>query len=131
MDGLDDGGVFGGVFVADGRGLVLDRAVIHQNDLCLLAGRQQRLDAVAHISRRVVAGHGKGNEFLVHILNCSFKFDLQFRRTGDRRMEICVLIIAFSILKSYARPQISRIFRTVRCNVVFFCARRHGFVVYW
>ena len=97
----------------------------------LLAGRQQRLDAVAHISRRVVAGHGKGNEFLVHILNCSFKFDLQFWRTGGRRMEICVLIIAFSILKSYARPQISRIFRTVRCNVVFFCARRHGFVVYW
>ena len=131
MDGLDDGGVFGGVFVADGRGLVLDRAVIHQNDLCPLAGRQQRLDAVAHISRRVVAGHGKGNELLIHILNCSFKFDLQFRRTGGRRMEICVLIIAFSILKSYARPQISQIFRTVRCNVVFFCARRHGFVVYW
>ena len=63
MDGLDDGGIFGGVLVADGGG-----TIVHQDDLGLLSGGEQRLDAVAHIGRRVVARDGKADEFLHSVL---------------------------------------------------------------
>ena len=68
MDGLDDGGIFGGVLVADGGGVVLGGTIVHQDDLGLLSGREQRLDAVAHIGRRVVARDGKADEFLHSVL---------------------------------------------------------------
>ena len=72
MDGLDDGGVLCGVLVADGGGVILDGTIVHQNDLGLLACAQQRFDAVTHIGCRVVAGHGKGDKFLLHIINAPF-----------------------------------------------------------
>ena len=72
MDGLDDSGVLCGVLVADGGGIILDRAVVHQNDLGLLACGQQRFDAVTHIGCGIVAGYGKGDKFLLHIINAPF-----------------------------------------------------------
>ena len=66
MDGPDDGGVFGGVLVADGGGVVFGRAVVDQDDLGVLAGGPQGVDAVAHIGRRVIARHGKGDKLLFH-----------------------------------------------------------------
>ena len=101
MDGLDDGGVLGGIFIADGRGLVLDGTVVHQDDLGLLPGGEQGLDAVAHIGRRIVAGHGKGDKFLLHIINAPFYVAWSMPGSMRGGMEICVLIIAFSRLKSY------------------------------
>ena len=38
----------------------------------LFACAQQRFDAVTHIGCRIVAGHGKGNKFLLHIINAPF-----------------------------------------------------------
>ena len=64
MDGLDDGGVLCGVLVADGGGVILHGTVVHEDDLGLLSGREQRFDAVAHIGRRIVARHGKCDKFL-------------------------------------------------------------------
>ena len=66
MDGLDDGGIFGSVLVADGGGVILGGTIVHQDDLGLLPGGEQGLDAMAHIGRRVIARDGKGNEFLLH-----------------------------------------------------------------
>ena len=72
MDGLNDGGVLCGVLVADGGGVILDGTIVHQNDLGLFTCAQQRFDAVTHIGCRVVAGHGKGDKFLLHIINAPF-----------------------------------------------------------
>ena len=62
MDNADDGGVFGGVFIGDLAGVVFG-AVIHKDDLGVFASGQQGLDAMAHISGRIVARHSKGDEF--------------------------------------------------------------------
>ena len=66
MDDPDDVGVLVGVRVADGGGVVLGGAVVHQDDLGVRAGGEQGVDAVAHIGRRVVARHGKGDKLLFH-----------------------------------------------------------------
>ena len=62
MDHADDGGVLFGVGIGDFAGVILG-AVIHQDDFGFLAGGQQCLDAVVHISGRIVARHGKGDKF--------------------------------------------------------------------
>ena len=62
MDDPHDVGVAGGELVCDFAGIVLG-AIVHQNDLGVLPRGQQRLDAVGHIRGRVVARHGKGDEF--------------------------------------------------------------------
>ena len=81
MDGLDDGGIFGDVLVADGGGIVLHGTVVHKDDLGLLSGRKQGLDAMAHICRRVVARNGKGDEFLLHKMIAPFS--INSRRTKN------------------------------------------------
>ena len=127
MDGLDDGGVLGGIFVADGRGLVLDGTVVHQNDLGLLACGQQRFDAVAHVGCRVVAGDRKGDKFL-HNKRCSFFFE---SGTASAGMERCSLIIAFSRLKSYRLQKLTVAFRAFCRKSACFPAQKAAFVVYW
>ncbi len=91
MDGLDDGGVLGGIFITDGRGVVLYGTVVHQNDLGLLSGRKQGLDAMTHICRRVVARNGKGDEFLLHKMIAPFS--INSRRTKNRRTWSYVLLL--------------------------------------
>ena len=91
MDGLDDGGIFGGVLVADGGGIVLHGTVVHKDDLGLLSGRKQGLDAMAHICRRVVARNGKGDEFLLHKMIAPFS--INSRRTKNRRTWSYVLLL--------------------------------------
>ena len=59
MDGADDVGVLVLPAVADGRRVVLGRAVVHEQDLDVLAAGEQRLHAVIHVGCRVVAGHGE------------------------------------------------------------------------
>ena len=100
MDGLDDGGVLGSVLVADGRGLVLHGTVVHEDDLSLLPGGEQRFDAVAHICRRVVARDGKSNEFLLHKNKLLIVLARPCSEQNGPEMEICILIIAFSRTKS-------------------------------
>ena len=128
MDGLDDGGIFGGIFIADGRGVVLDGTIVHQNDLGLFACRQQRFDAVAHVSCGIVAGYGKGDKFLLHIQNTPFVVSCS--GAVARKMEICILIIAFSPLKSYPSGERSMAFRTFCAKVMLFGAQTSHFVVY-
>ena len=91
MDGLDDGGVLGGIFITDGRGVVLYGTVVHQNDLGLLSGRKQGLDTMTHICRRVVARNGKGDEFLLHKMIAPFS--INSRRTKKRRTWSYVLLL--------------------------------------
>ena len=91
MDGLDDGGIFGGVLVADGGSIVLHGTVVHKDDLGLLSGRKQGLDAMAHICRRVVARNGKGDEFLLHKMIAPFS--INSRRTKNRRTWSYVLLL--------------------------------------
>ena len=62
MDYADDGGVLFGVGIGDFAGVILG-AVIHQDDFGVLARGEQGLDAMVHIGGRVVARHGKGDEF--------------------------------------------------------------------
>ena len=62
MNDADDGGVLFGVGVGNFAGVVLG-AVIHKDDLGVLPRGEQGLDAVIHIGSRVVARHGKGDEF--------------------------------------------------------------------
>ena len=62
MDDANDGGVFFGVGVGNFAGVVLG-AVVDKDDLGILARGEQGLDAMIHISGRVVARHGKGDEF--------------------------------------------------------------------
>ena len=62
MYGFYDGGVLFGVGVGNFAGVVLG-AVIHKDDLGVLPRGEQGLDAVIHIGSRVVARHGKGDEF--------------------------------------------------------------------
>ena len=62
VDGADDVGVALGVLVRDGCGVV-HRAVVHQDDLHLVAAGQQGVCAVAHIGRGIIAGHRKSNQF--------------------------------------------------------------------
>ena len=116
MDGLDDGGVLCGVLVADGGGVILDGTIVHQNDLGLLACAQQRFDAVTHIGCGIVAGHGKGDKFLLHIINAPFYVAWSMPGSLRGGMEICVLIIAFSRLKSYPS-------RAERALIAHFCAK--------
>ena len=59
MDGADDVGVLVLPAVADGRRVVFGRAVVHEQDLDVLAAGEQRLHAVIHVGCRVVAGHGE------------------------------------------------------------------------
>ena len=108
MDGLDDGGVLGGVLVADGGGLVLHGTVVHEDDLGLLPGGEQRFDAVAHICRRVVARDGEGDQFLSHT-KYSFALFRQMRKAGAG-MEICTHIIAFLCRKCYRTWEMSEMF---------------------
>ena len=65
VDGAHDVGILGGVAVADGGGVVLGGAVVHQNDLDIVAALQNALDALVHIARGVIAGHGEGDEFFL------------------------------------------------------------------
>ena len=60
MNGPDHRGIFRGVSVADGGGIVLGGAVVNEDDLHLLSPGQERVDAFFHIGRAVVAGHRKG-----------------------------------------------------------------------
>ena len=62
VDDANDGGVFFGVGVGNFAGVVLG-AVVDKDDLGILACGEQGLDAMIHISSRVVARHGKGDEF--------------------------------------------------------------------
>ena len=57
-----DGGVFSGPGARNGAGPVLG-TLIHQDDLCILARRQQGLDAAVHIGGGIITGHGKGDQF--------------------------------------------------------------------
>ena len=91
MDGFDDGGILGGVLVADGWGLVFHGTVVHKDDLGLLSSRKQGLDAMAHICRRVVARNGKGDEFLLHKMIAPFS--INSRRTKNRRTWSYVLLL--------------------------------------
>ena len=61
--------------VADGGGVVLGGAVVHQDDLNVVAPLEQGVHTVLHVGRRVVAGDGEGNQF-VHV------FFLHFCRGG-------------------------------------------------
>ena len=67
VDGPDDVGVLLLIPVADGRGLVFGGAVVHQNDLNVVAPLQQGVHAVLHVGRRVVTGDGKGDQ-LIHVV---------------------------------------------------------------
>ena len=116
MDGLDDGGIFGSVLIADGGGVILDGTIVHQNDLGLLACAQQRFDAVTHIGCGIVAGHGKGDKFLLHIINAPFYVAWSMPGSLRGGMDICVLIIAFSLLKIYPS-------RSERALIAHFCAK--------
>ena len=127
MDGLDDGGVLGGVFIADGRGLVLDGTVVHQDDLGLLPGGEQGLDAVAHIGRRVVARDGKGDQFL-HRLKYSFFHQIRHSIGRDGDMYSYYIIFAPEKLSIGKNP----------CAISCFSAKTRPspcetgrFVVYW
>ena len=62
MDDADDGGVLFGVGVGNFAGVVLG-AVVDEDDLGILARGEQGFDAVIHIGSRVIARHGKGDEF--------------------------------------------------------------------
>ena len=62
MDDADDVGVFFSVGIGDLAGVVLG-AVIHKDDLGVLPRGEQSLNAMVHICGRVVARHGKGDEF--------------------------------------------------------------------
>ena len=77
MDGAHDVGVLGGVAVADGGGVVLGGAVVHQNDLRLRPGGEQRLHAVVYVGGGIVAGDGKCNELIHGVL-------LYLSRSSDR-----------------------------------------------
>ena len=66
MDGPDNVGVLLLVAVADGRGVVLGGAVVHQDDLDVVAALEQGLHAVLHIGSGVITGDGKGNQ-LIHM----------------------------------------------------------------
>ena len=65
VDGSDNAGILLGIPVADGRGVVLGGAVVHQDDLNVIPSGQKGLHTVIHIGRGIVAGYRKGNE-LVH-----------------------------------------------------------------
>ena len=108
MDGLDDGGIFGGVLVADGGGVILGGTIVHQDDLGLLPGGEQGLDAVAHICRRVVARDGESDQFLSHT-KYSFALFRQMHKAGAG-MEICTHIIAFLCRKCYRTWEMSEMF---------------------
>ena len=108
MDGLDDGGVLCGVLVADGGGVILGGTIVHQDDLGLLPGGEQGLDAVAHICRRVVARDGEGDQFLSHT-KYSFALFRQMHKAGAG-MEICTHIIAFLCRKCYRTWEMSEMF---------------------
>ena len=108
MDGLDDGGIFGGVLVADSGGVILGGTIVHQDDLGLLPGGEQGLDAVAHICRRVVARDGEGDQFLSHT-KYSFALFRQMHKAGAG-MEICTHIIAFLCRKCYRTWEMSEMF---------------------
>ena len=62
MDGADDVGVALGIFICDGARFV-HGAVIHQDDLHLIAAGQQSVRTVAHIGCGIIAGHRKSNQF--------------------------------------------------------------------
>ena len=72
VDGTDDVGVLLLIPVADGRGLVFGGAVVHQNDLNVVAPLEQGVHAVLHIGRRVVTGDGKGDQLIHVVLSSNF-----------------------------------------------------------
>ena len=61
VDGTDNFGVLFCVPVADGGGVVLGGAVIHQDDFNVVPALKERIHTVLHIRRRVVAGDGEGD----------------------------------------------------------------------
>ena len=71
VDGPDDVRILLRVPVADGGGVVLGGAVVHQDDFNVVAPLEQGVHTVLHIGRRVVAGDGEGNQF-VHTLFLRF-----------------------------------------------------------
>ena len=58
----DDIGVLGGISVGDGTGIVLG-AVIHKDDLHVVAAFQKRLDTVLHVSLRIITGDRECQQF--------------------------------------------------------------------
>ena len=62
MDGPDDVGVLLLIPVADGRGVILGGAVVHQTDLNVVPAGEQGAHAVIHVGRGVVAGHRECDE---------------------------------------------------------------------
>ena len=86
VDGPDDIGVLLGIAVADGGGVVFGGAVVHQNDLDVVAPLEQRLHTVVHIGRRVVAGDGKGDQ----LIHTSFSCLSGFGRGPGRRVRSAV-----------------------------------------
>ena len=77
----------------------LPENVLHRYP-AMLSGGEQRLDAVAHICRRVVARDGKSNEFLLHKNKLLIVLARPCSEQNEPEMEICILIIAFSRTKS-------------------------------
>ena len=61
-------GVLFGIPVGNGGG-VIGGAVVHQDDLGLIAGLQEGFDAAVHIGGRVVAGHRERDQFQVYSSN--------------------------------------------------------------
>ena len=96
-----------GIFVADGSAGI-GGTIVHQDDLGLLPGGEQGLDAVAHICRRVVARDGEGDQFLSHT-KYSFALFRQMHKAGAG-MEICAHIIAFLCRKCYRTWEMSEMF---------------------
>ena len=62
MNDADDGGVLFGVGVGNFAGVVLG-AVIHKDDLHVVAAFQKRLDTVLHVSLRIIAGDRECQQF--------------------------------------------------------------------
>ncbi len=89
VDGPDEVRVAGRPRVALGGGVVLGGAVVDEQDLRLRPGGQQRLDAVVHIVRRVVAGHGEGDEFFHSALNLVSGANRPGRAPGRRWRPCC------------------------------------------
>ena len=84
VDGPDDVGVLGGPRIALGRSVVFGGAVVHQNDLDVLACGQQRLHAVVHVGGGVVAGDGKCNDLIHGIVLPLPCYDMPFQQKVSR-----------------------------------------------
>ena len=86
VDDLNDIGVLRGVAVADGGGVILGGAVVHQDDLNVAAAGQQGADTLVHVVGGVVAGNGKGDELLGHVGHLSLSISVLGRAETVRQL---------------------------------------------